>query len=215
MPKKSDDAPPTEAIGIGKIEVGSDQIRNGAMTGDDDFDLAALRRSQDFTEISVKRAITTVPVRRPDKQDFIRVKPGDENRLEVEVIDLKVEREMYLVVKDMRADVAGLLMPKLLVTTINRQGELSLWPIGLPGPDGRLNPWHASAYEAVKLGETKWIRLIASMSLGAYEVVYALDPLPDPEWPDLTFQQILKIAFRDKYIRDFDHPVIKRLLGRA
>jgi len=197
------------------FKVGADQISNGNLASDDDFDLAALRRSQDFTEVTVKRAITTVPVRRPDKQDFVRVKPGEENRLEVEVIELKDEREMYFVAKSMRADVAGLMTPKSLVTTLNRQGVISLWPIGLPGGDGRLNPWHASAYEAAKWAESKWVRVVPIMSLGGYEVMYAADPLPEPDWPDVTFQQLLKIAFRDRYIRDFDHPVIKRLLGRA
>jgi hypothetical protein len=37
--------------------------------------------------------------------------------------------------------------------------------------------------------------------------------LPDPEWPEVSFQEILKIAFKDKIIQSIDHPVIQRLRG--
>ena len=39
--------------------------------------------------------------------------------------------------------------------------------------------------------------------------------IPDPEWPDLSLGEILKIAFRDYYIDTPDHAVIKRLRGQV
>jgi hypothetical protein len=51
------------------------------------------------------------------------------------------------------------------------------------------------------------------MSLGAYEIFEAMGKLPEPEWPDLTFEQILEIAFRDRFISDLNHPVLRRLRG--
>ena len=53
------------------------------------------------------------------------------------------------------------------------------------------------------------------MSLGAYEVFTGSSRIADPVWPDITFQEIIKIAFRDKLISDWDHPVLKRLRGEA
>ncbi len=53
------------------------------------------------------------------------------------------------------------------------------------------------------------------MSLGAYEIFEAASDLPDPEWPEVTFQEVLEIAFRDRFIKDFDHPVLRRLRGAA
>jgi len=54
------------------------------------------------------------------------------------------------------------------------------------------------------------------MSLGAYEVYRAIrDDLPEPIWPEKSFNEILKIAFQDKYIQTLDHPVIRRLKGAA
>jgi hypothetical protein len=35
----------------------------------------------------------------------------------------------------------------------------------------------------------------------------------DPEWPRLTFQELLRIAFRDRLVDRLDHPVILRLRG--
>jgi hypothetical protein len=38
--------------------------------------------------------------------------------------------------------------------------------------------------------------------------------LPEPEWPELSFQEILKIGFGDYQINNLDHPVIQRLRGK-
>jgi len=36
---------------------------------------------------------------------------------------------------------------------------------------------------------------------------------PDPVWPDFSFQEILKIAFRDRLVDRADHPLVQRLQG--
>ena len=51
-------------------------------------------------------------------------------------------------------------------------------------------------------------------SLGAYEVYDATGKLPDPEWPEVSFQELLRIAFKDRFIESLDHSVIKRLQGQ-
>lgn len=51
------------------------------------------------------------------------------------------------------------------------------------------------------------------MSLGAYEIYQATGDFPEPTWPEATFQEILEIAFKGKFIRSMDHPVVKRLRG--
>jgi hypothetical protein len=37
--------------------------------------------------------------------------------------------------------------------------------------------------------------------------------IPDPVWPELSFQELLRIAFRDRLVDRLDHAVIKRLRG--
>jgi len=181
---------------------------------DNPFDPSRLRLTQDFaSKAGVKKALITVPVRKPSKQDFVRVHPSDEYRLETAVLELKEERETYLVSPELWSELPSELTPKVLFTTINRQGVLSLWPVRLPGEDGRLDDWNASALEAASMARKRWVRVVANMSLGAYEVYEATGNLPEPEWPEMAFSEILKIAFKGFYITEIDHPVIRRLRG--
>ena len=47
------------------------------------FDVSSLRLSQDLVgAVGVKKAILTVPVRRPHRQDFVRVHPDPEFRIQ-------------------------------------------------------------------------------------------------------------------------------------
>lgn len=178
------------------------------------FDPTELRLSQDFAEgLEVKKEIITVPVRRPNRQDFVRVHPSDDYRLATAVLELKEERETYLIAPALRAELVTELIPKMLITAINRQGVLTLWPIRLPGVDGRIDEWNASALEAADMARESWIRVVANMSLGSYEVFQANGDLPGPPWPDISFAKILEVAFKGRYITDLDHPVIRRLRG--
>jgi hypothetical protein len=64
----------------------------------DPFDIASLRLNPSFVETAgVKKLLTTVPARRPNPQDFIRVHRAPEYRMDVAMIVLKDDREDYLV----------------------------------------------------------------------------------------------------------------------
>jgi hypothetical protein len=179
------------------------------------FDLSRLRLSQNFADaIGVKKALITVPVRKPGRQDFVRVHPDPAFRIETAVIELKDENETYLVSPDLWSELPTELTPKILFTTINRQGVLSLWPVRLPGSDGKSNPWNESALSAAHMAMNTWIRLASNRSLGAYEIYAAGADLDEPVWPDVDFQKIIDTAFKNHFIGSFDHPVIKRLLGQ-
>lgn len=179
-------------------------------------DLVNLRLSQDFLEgTGIKKPLVTVPVRKPHRQEFIRVHPDAAYRFETMVLDLKEEREVYLVDRALWPTMPDELVPKLLVSTMTRQGVLLIWPIRLPNPDGRHDAWNSSALEAAQRGQTAWIRLSANMSLGAYDVYEATGAIPDPVWPDQSFAEILKVAFQGRYIDTTDHPVLRRLRGEV
>ena len=157
--------------------------------------------------------LVTVPVRKPNRQEFVRVNSDASYRLETLVLEFKEERETYLVAPELWPEISTELVPKTLLTTINRQNVLTLWPIRLPGPDGRQDAWSQSAQEASSMAIGRWVRVAANMSLGAYEVFEASGDIPDPEWPDVTFEAILNIAFRDRYVQDLNHPALRRLRG--
>jgi hypothetical protein len=181
------------------------------------FDPASLRLEQNFAETTgVKKLLTTVPVRKPNRQDFVRVHPDGAYRLTpAAIVELKEDREVYLVTPKMAWELPGEFTAAALYTAINRQGVLHLWPVKLPGPDGKHNEWHRSGGEAAERAMQKWLRITANMSLGAYEIFEATGDLPEPIWPDLPFSEILKIAFRDHIVDRPDHPVVQRLRGAA
>jgi len=183
----------------------------------DPFDLAGLRLSQNFTETTgVKKLLTTVPVRKPNPQDFVRVHPSADYRADFAMIELKDEREEYIVRgRDLIGELAGEITPKTLFTAINRQNVVFLWPVRLPDPDGRQMEWHRSAREAAEIGTTRWVRVKANMALGGYEMFVAESAMAEPVWPEVTLQELIKLAFRDRLIETIDHPVIKRLRGLA
>lgn len=179
-----------------------------------DLDLDRLRISQDFAStVGVKKLLTTVPVRKPNRQEFIRVHPSNAYRLQTFLLELKEEREIYLVGPQVWSGFLEELTPKTLFTTMNRQGVLTVWPIKLPGEDGRLDTWNESALIAAEKAMKGWVRVASNPHLGAYEVFLAPGDFPEPEWPELSFREILNIAFRGRYIESVDHPVIRRLRG--
>jgi hypothetical protein len=180
---------------------------------EDPFDLTKLRLDQSFVESAgVKRLLTTVPVRKPNPQDFVRVHPSPEYRAALAVIELKEDREIYLLTPPIARELPGEFAMCMMFTTINRQGVIHLWPVRLPAPDGRTMEWHRSAMDAADMAMRRWIRIKANMSLGAYEIVEAATTA-EPEWPAVTFQELLRIAFRDRLVDRLDHAVIKRLRG--
>src|SRR5262249_49607313 len=103
--------------------------------------------------------------------------------------------------------------PATLFTAINRQGVPFLWPVPIAMTDARILEWHRSLREAAERAMDKWVRVQANMDLGAYEMFEATGVIPDPDWPDLSFLHLLRIAFRDRIVDRLDHPVVKRLHG--
>jgi hypothetical protein len=192
----------------------NDVIGENTSSLDDPFNPERLRLSQNFVDlIGVKKVLTAVPVRNPDRQLFIRVHPDPAYRLETAVLELKAERETYLVEPHLIPDLPGEVIPKVLFTAVNRQGVVFLWPIRLPDAEGRHNSWSDTALQGAMAAMENWVRVASNMSLGGYDLFIASATLPEPEWPDLKFSELLKIAFKDKFIRSLDHPVVQKLQG--
>jgi hypothetical protein len=192
--------------------------KNGSTTPEepmDPFDPAALRLDQSFLETpGAKKLLKTVPVGKPSRQDYIRVHPGEDFRLSpVAIIKLEEDREVFMVTPTLAPDLPGEFSLATLFTCINRQGVLRLWPVRLPSPDGRILDWHRTEAEAAELAMSKWIRISANMSLRANDIFEATGNLSEPAWPDYSFRQLLQVAFVNRMVDRYDHPVVKRLMG--
>ncbi len=184
----------------------------------DPFDPASLRLTGDFTAaFGVRKALITVPVRKPDKTWFVRTHPNDAYRLQTAVIELKEDRETYLVAPALWPDLAAesTFSPRALFTAMNRQGVLFLWPSRMPGPDGKLDEWSRSALEGADRARGGWVRVASNVPLGAYDVFEATGNLPDPDWPTTPFSDLLRVAFKGRFIDSLDHPVLRKLRGEV
>jgi hypothetical protein len=191
-----------------------EKVPNNVAAQLDPYDLKHLRLDQSFVESAgVKKLLTTVPVRKPNPQDFVRVHSDPEYRATLAIIELKEDRETYLVPPPIARELPGEFVMATIFTAINRQGVVFLWPVRLPASDGRVLEWHRSAAEAAELAMRRWLRIKANMSLGAYEMFEAASTIPEPEWPELSLQELLRIGFRDRLVDRLDHAVVKRLRG--
>ena len=178
----------------------------------DPFDLESLRLPQNFADgLGVKKLLTTVRVRKPNRQWFIRCHPT--MRLETAVVELKDDDETYLVAPSMRDELIEEVVAKVLILSMTRQGHPFIWPIRLPDSTGRIDDWSRSAIEAAKHAETRWVRVAADRHAGCYQVYEAAGDFAEPEWPDKPLQDLLRIAFRDRVIDSPDHHVVAQLRG--
>jgi hypothetical protein len=190
-------------------------ISNDDSKSPDPFDPASLRIDPSNESGSgVKKLLLHIPVRKPHRQEFFRCHPSSDYRDRFAVLELKEERETYLVARDIAAELAGEIRVVEIRLCISRSGAPFLWPVPLPAEDGRRNAWHETAREAADIAETKWTRMSSNMGAGCYDVAVAPDGLTEPKWPEQTFRELLKLAFgKGRLIDNFEHPVLKRLRG--
>src|SRR5215831_13037156 len=86
----------------------------------DPFALDNLRLNQSFTETAgIVKLLRTVPVRKPNKQDYCRVNPSPEFRDNFPTIELKDDNEEYIVTARLVPELIGECTGKTLYTAIN------------------------------------------------------------------------------------------------
>ena len=83
-----------------------------------------------------------------------------------------------------------------VIMAVTRRDKPYVWPIKLPGPDGRHNTWHSTALEAAEIAKDKWLRLQPNQDVGAYDVLVAENQDFDPKWPDLSFLSLSTLRLR-------------------
>src|SRR5690242_4890458 len=86
----------------------------------DGFDLERLKLSQSFSEsLGIKKCIVTIPVRKPNRQEFIRVHPSEDMRMMAAVIEVKEGgSEVFVVTPQIASELPGEISARLLVATI-------------------------------------------------------------------------------------------------
>jgi hypothetical protein len=186
---------------------------NDGHQAEDDF-LSGLRIDTSFadTPFGVRKALLTVPVRKPPPTKFFRVHP--DHHIDMFAIEDKEERgETYFVRGREVVDlVPEFVKPVRLRLIVTRQGDAMLWPVKLPREERRRDDWGKSACEIAGLAERRWLRMSANMNLGCYEAFETVADLGEPRWPEESWATILKIALRDRVIDSEDHAIVRQIL---
>lgn len=184
------------------------------------FDFKALKRPSTFEQGPVvKKIVTTIPIRKPDKRDFFRVRPDEEDqKWTVPVFLLQARTGDYLVdnsALDEAAETGCLKAADIFYLVSYATLEPFLSWVAWPNPDGTDNDYNRSRREAFKLAENRWIKIRADQKNGFYETVEAVSEYPEPEWPEepASLEKAVEIAFKDFFIDSPNHPVLKELRG--
>jgi len=152
--------------------------------------------------------------RKPKKTEWIRVHPSNDYRTRIAYFEEEDERLMYAIAPAVLEQLEpNEYKTATLYLTINRQGTPFLWPVKKSGVDGKPMRWFDSANIAVEKAKTQWIRIRPDE--GSYVVYTTLIDIPEPEWPEMSMKEILKLAFRQYFVKDMDHPIILNLKGMA
>ncbi|MFA6015449.1 MAG: hypothetical protein WC742_10315 [Gallionellaceae bacterium] len=180
------------------------------------LNIAGMRLTLGYGEsFSVKKLLVTVPVKKPGKTVFFRVRDGAEWEFPALILTIKETNESYLVTREIAETIPGLVRGEMLYLSVDRNANPILINVPLPDDTGRRNNWHESLLQAVIYSKTQWVRVSANMSAGCNNVQFATNIPDEPHWPEQSMDQLVEIAFRGKIITDISHPLIQGLLGLA
>jgi hypothetical protein len=163
---------------------------------------------------AVKTHLLHVPVKRPSKQDFIRVHPSEDYRATAALIELDEEIVSYWVLPRLLAEIdPNSYKLYTLYLAVNRQKKPFLMKVRIPGADGRINSWHSTLRDAAELAMKFWVKVVPDTGNKCYQVEQPVAKISDPEWPNLSFVDLMRLAFKNLVIDNPDHEVLQRLRG--
>jgi hypothetical protein len=165
--------------------------------------------------LGVKKLLTTIQVGRPKKSQFFRTHQSEDMVFPSMILENNEAQETYVVYPEVAQAISELVRPVFLHAAIDRQNNVSLIPVPLPGDSGVRHPAHESLAQAVEYAKLKWIRLNFNKHISGYDIYQAEALLPEPEWPSGDIESYVQVAFRGRIITSLDHPVIQAHLGRA
>ena len=183
----------------------------------DPFSPENLRIDQsELDQPAVKAELTSIPIKKPDSQDFFRVHPDPAYRLSpLAFIELKKNSEYYIVAPEIRK----YLKPReywlgTLFLCVNRYEKLFFWLIKTQSPLGQVSDWYLSALGCAERAMEHWVQLIADKDAGVYTTARAEDDLEEPVFPNQSFAELFKLGCKRRLVDSTDHAVFKHLRGR-
>ena len=158
---------------------------------------------------------------KPGKKAWIRAYPDPEEfsmyarMLEVES---GIDKEYFFIdpALDDDPDIGWLIerdsIEFMLHLYCTNRGRIALWPI-----KESENPWPDSARTALKIARDKWVRVIADLEDGRYEVEEDPDYDVEPKWDQLLggkdMLNLMNLCFGKNFISSPDHPLFAELMS--
>jgi hypothetical protein len=181
--------------------------------------LDAIRRASPTDLVNEKTVEVHLPVRKPKPREHFRVCDDPEMSALLSVYVHKPEgsmdEEIYFVMPSMETYLQEQEALRTVQVVLCRTlaGVLFLWALPVHDGIGAARSHVTSARAVAKLALTRWVRMKWRRADNAYFAKQAEDEHPPPVWPDQSFNELLKLGFRDRIIDSLDHPVLKELRG--
>jgi hypothetical protein len=187
---------------------------------DDIFDLDTQRSIPHF-DFGVEEVSTRSPVRKPQKDEFFRVHPGEDFTTDLTLLEHNTgeERNLYMVSPVVAAELRTCelstnLKRVRIFTVVNRGGTVFLWPQTLPtGDKNSGRTWHESALEVADAAVKFWVKMAGDRAVGAYKFWKASGDLGEPKWGALDLQALIRIGFKERAITTTEHEAVRQLRG--
>jgi hypothetical protein len=188
---------------------------NGSQPASVFDNLEALRLTDDGpVKRKEKRLLALVGTKRPSEAHYFRVHPDEGMSWVGYVYQYEKDGSVWYVPLGTAYDELIELTSKLrrvrLFLCITKRGTLTFWPVSQTDN----GTWGQSARETVEFAKNTWIRVVSNRDEGQYEPREPEEPFPEPEWPDKSLSELLKLAFKGRVIDRPDHPIIEELKGR-
>ena len=93
---------------------------------------------------------------------------------------------------------------------IYHNGVPFIWPLKTG-----INTWNISAAKISQIAVDQWIKMDSDKA--AFQYVHHPPPedmvIPDPQWPKITFDRLLDMAFQERTVDSFNHPALRGARG--
>ena len=180
---------------------------------EDEWNLDSLRLDQTFDQmIGAEQVLATVPVRKPLGQEFFQVQSDPAWRLQVALLQIREEKEVFIIERNLWTQLWEEISPAVLFMAVSRDGAPFLWPVRLP-KDGRVDRFSEFDMKVVTAAQKNWIRRYWVPEINFFKAFKAENLTMQPVWPEIGFEEVVKMALKDRRIKSLDHPTIQRLRG--
>ena len=183
---------------------------------DDEFSPENLRllNKIDLRDLVIAELVE-LSARKPKKDEWFRVHPDYQQQ--GGILEIDSENKVFWVTKKMQSQVAHdpCFTFRICVLCVTRQGVPFIWPVKPDVEAGGTGAKYLKIpFAAMMQGRQDWTRLYWSMERREHQVEKG-DISDTPKFPDKTFEELLKLAFKDAVISTPDHPAILNLKGKA